>query len=85
MDLVEISLDLKNFARKCYVSWSVWISLGFGEKIQDRTNQIRFWTKGPATNLWSSQVGQQSAQFRSGLPGELGHRLNWTPLSEIGT
>ena len=85
MDLAEISLDLKNFARKCYVSWSVWISLGFGEKIQDRTNQIRFWTKGPATNRWSSQVSQQSAQFRSGLPGELGHRLNWTPLSEIGT
>ena len=37
------------------------------------------------TTRWSSQVGRRSAQFRLGLPSELGHQLNWTPLSEIGT
>ena len=82
MDLVEISLDLKILAGKCYVSWWVWVFSGFGEKIQDRTDQIRLWKKRPAADHRSGQVGWRSVRFRSDLPGGWGLRLSWTPLIE---
>ena len=42
MDLAKISPNLKNFTGKCYVSRLIQVSSGFGEKIQDRTDQIGF-------------------------------------------
>ena len=45
MDLAEISPDLKNLTGKCYVSRSVRVSSGFGEKIRDRTNLDRILEK----------------------------------------
>ena len=80
MDLVEISPDLKILVGKCYVSRSVRVFSGFGEKIRDRTNQIGFWKKRPVANRRSSRVGWRSAQFRLDLLGGSGLRLSWTPL-----
>ena len=42
---------------KCYVSWSVRVSLGFGKKIWDWTDQIGFRRKRPAAARQSSRVG----------------------------
>ena len=80
MDLVEISPDLKILVGKCYVSRSVRVFSGFGEKIRDRTNQIGFWKKRPTADRQISQVGWRSVRFRSNLPGGSSWRLSWTPL-----
>ena len=45
MDLVEISLNFKNLAGKCYISRSVRVSSGFGEKIRGQTQLDRIWEK----------------------------------------
>lgn len=79
MDLAKISLDLKNLAEKYYASRSVQVSSGFGEKIQDWTDQIGFWTKRPVANYQSSRVNWWLTPFWLGLPGGSGHRLSWTP------
>ena len=63
LDLVEISPDLKILADKCYVSRSVWVFLGFGEKIRGRTDQIEFWKKRPTADCRSSWVGQVPIGF----------------------
>ena len=31
-EMAEISPYLKNFTKKCSISWFGWVSLGFGEK-----------------------------------------------------
>ena len=71
MDLAKISPDLKNLVRNCYVSRLVQVSLGFGEKIRDQTEQIRFWRRKPATNR--SMVG----------PGLVGFTEWVRPLVEL--
>ena len=63
MDLVESLLDLKILAGKCYVSRSVRLFLGFREKIQDRTDQIGFWTKDPPPT--AGVVGSGGGRFVS--------------------
>ena len=80
MDLAEIWPDLKNLAGKCYRARSIRVSSGFGEKIRDRTDQIGFWRRKPATDRRSSRVGRWSVWVQLDLPGGSGHRLSWTPL-----
>ena len=63
MDLVESLPDLKILAGKCYVSRSVWVFSGFGEKIRDRTDQIEFWKKDPLST--AGVVGLAGGRFGS--------------------
>ena len=81
MDLAEISLDLKNLAGKCYIARLIQVSSGFGEKIRDRTAQIKFSKRKPVADHRSNRVGQRSVRVRSDLSGGSGHRLSWTPLT----
>ena len=63
MDLVESLPDLKILAGKCYVSRSVWVFSGFGEKIRDRIDQIEFWKKDPSST--AGVVGLAGGRFGS--------------------